>query len=165
MKLIFLDIDGVLNDHQLQESGYCGFKPECVANFNLLLEQMPDLKIVISSAWRYIILGKQMTLKGFEYMMLVGGVNCKDRVIGHTVSDEDEQYRTRGGQIQFFLWDWSRQNTFLVAAGGDCQRIDSYIVLDDLPFDFVKLGLNFFQTRGELGLTYNDVSHILKKLR
>jgi hypothetical protein len=147
MRLIFLDIDGVLNDHRLQDNGYCGLKPSCVANFNLLLAELPDLQIVITSAWRYMVLNKAMTLKGFEYMLLVGGVNCEGRIHGHTRSDEE--ILTRGLQILNYL-------------GRLCWFPKKYIVLDDMLFDFDKQGLNYYLTEGNVGLTEANVREIIK---
>lgn len=85
MKVIFLDIDGVLNDHTQMENHYCGTKYECVQQFNRILDAVPEAKIVISSAWRYMILRGDVTLKGFEMLLLTHGVKCHERVIGHTI--------------------------------------------------------------------------------
>jgi hypothetical protein len=36
-KLIFLDCDGVLNDHKQHANGYCGTTRRCVQNLNRIL--------------------------------------------------------------------------------------------------------------------------------
>jgi hypothetical protein len=89
MNLIFLDIDGVLNGHQRQPgSPYCGIQQENVKPFNWLLERL-EPQIVLSSAWRYIVHGKDMTLSGFEYMLLTHGVfPIVNRIVGTTIPDE-----------------------------------------------------------------------------
>lgn len=43
MKLLFLDIDGVLNDHSKFSNNYCGIKQECVDNLNIILDKYKDL--------------------------------------------------------------------------------------------------------------------------
>lgn len=50
MKVLFLDIDGVLNSHTKLANGYCGIEPKQVEMLNCLLDDIPDLKLVISSA-------------------------------------------------------------------------------------------------------------------
>lgn len=126
MRVIFLDIDGVLNDHRPHGNGYCGFKSECVSAFNQLLAAVPDAQIVVSSAWRYMIIGADMSRKGFEYLLLVGGVDCKGRVRGWTASDE--QVKTRGGQIL----EWLK----------GCPGCRSFVVIDDMPWDFAEKGIH-----------------------
>src|SRR3954463_9098907 len=108
-------MDGVLNDHKLQDNGYCGIKPACVENFNLLLNKVPQAQIIISSAWRYIVGQGQMTTKGFEYLLLVCGVFATDRVMGVTKSDEAIQ--GRGEQILAEVRNL---------------KISKYVVLDDM---------------------------------
>lgn len=60
MKIIFLDIDGVLNsekwyterfDKDLQSYPLCEFDPLCVEQLNILI-QKTNAKLVISSTWR-----------------------------------------------------------------------------------------------------------------
>jgi hypothetical protein len=86
---IFLDIDGVLNRHVPHGNGYCGILPDCVEHLNTILDAVPDAVIVVSSAWRYMVLKCAMTCRGFEYLRLVCGVNFWNRVEGCTVLDED----------------------------------------------------------------------------
>lgn len=130
--IIFLDIDGVLNDHVAHQNNYCGTKKECVDNFNLILKYVPEVKIVISSAWRYMIIQGSMTLKGFEQLLLTHGVNCYNKLIGITQSDEFITERSE--QIA----DWIIKN-----------NVEKYVVLDDLPLNIPK----FVQTNGNIGLT------------
>jgi len=74
MKVIFLDIDGVLNGHEFCEHAKsCGINPECVCELNRIIAAT-DAKIVLSSAWRYMVHGGALTLKGFEYMLRTHGV-------------------------------------------------------------------------------------------
>lgn len=69
-RFLFLDIDGVLStiqhseyliDHEEDESDEDGaiFDPEAIANLAYIINQVPDVKIVISSSWRF---------KGWEWM-------------------------------------------------------------------------------------------------
>lgn len=57
-KYLFLDIDGVLNNRNYKESTSpltypcSAFDPKNIAIFNKLLEDIPDLQVIISSSWR-----------------------------------------------------------------------------------------------------------------
>lgn len=144
MRVIFLDIDGVLNGHQKHPNGLCGIEKENVTALNKLLDALPDLKIVISSAWRYMI-PEAMTLRGFEYLLLVCGANAKERVIGTTVRDEVAS--TRGAQIKEYL----RTN-----------KIKKYLIIDDMGFDFFEQGLKYLLTNGQTGLTILEAEEAIR---
>ena len=137
MKLLFLDMDGVMNNHQRMENGYCGIRPECVKNLNKILNYV-NCDIVISSAWRYMI-PSTMSITGFEYMLMISGVCCRGRVIGHTRRDLCEP-DDRGDQIR----------DYLIAHENQWKK---YVILDDMEFNFKKLGLIYVQTDGKVGLT------------
>ena len=158
MRLIFLDIDGVLNGHEKLETGYCGICPQRASRFNRLLDAVPDAQIVVSSAWRYIMLKGGMTLQGFEQMLLICGVKCYGRLVGHTCPDGEicdepphddvETWRRIGLEMR------SRQIERYVAR----YKPERYIVLDDLPLVGVE---NFVQTDSTLGLTDADVERAI----
>ena len=110
--IIFLDIDGVLNDHERHQNGYTGLKPKNVAAFNWLLSLLPGAKIVISSAWRYM----GVTPLQFENLLLTHGVDCSGRVIGFTRKDLDKD-EPRLDQIL----DWVKEN-----------NVTDWFAIDDL---------------------------------
>lgn len=150
LKVIFLDIDGVLNDHAQNVAGYCGLKPSCVEQLNRILAAVPDAHIVVSSAWRYIVHGKDMTIKGFEYLLMVGGVNCNGLVLG--VTETDEAIRSRGGQIDHAI-------TKLAA-------VTSFAILDDMLWDFNERGLfrRLVKTDPGVGLTESEANRAIEML-
>jgi hypothetical protein len=147
IKYIFLDMDGVLNDHTNRDNNYCGTNQECIKQFNRLLELLPDAQIVVSSAWRYMILRHAMTLKGFEYLLLTHGVNCHDRVCGHTREDKDV-HESRICQIL----DWLQEHD---------PECNDWISLDDLDFG----DQHCYRVDGNVGLTSEDVTNILMNAR
>lgn len=149
--IIFLDIDGVLNDHAAHKaSGYCGLKSRCVYHFNRILKAT-DARIVLSSAWRYMVHGGAVTLKGFEYLLCTHGVDAHERVIGATCTDEEREGWTRGEQIRH----WLNEN------GSGCR----YVVLDDLVNVGIKeAGHPFVQTYGRTGLNRCDADLVIKIL-
>lgn len=88
MKILSLDLDGVLNDHSKHANGYCGTKPEFVSQLNRVIAAT-DCKLVISSARRYLVHGGHMTTTGFTNLLLTHGVDAHARVIGVTRKDID----------------------------------------------------------------------------
>lgn len=147
MKVIFLDIDGVLNGHEKWENGYCGINPFNVQELNKVLNLLPSVKLVISSSWRYMI-PEAMTLKGFEYLLLISGLNCKERLIG--VTERDEVCNTRGKQIRRYL----QQHPEIIR----------YIVIDDVEHDFEEQNINFILTNSKEGLVEKQARDIFKFL-
>lgn len=152
MRLLFLDIDGVLNGHQkvIPGSLYCGIRRDCVERLNRIIEST-DCQLVISSAWRYMILGGAMTLKGFEYFLLTHGVDCHERVHGHTVSDE--LYDRREHQILHYLAQFPER--------------PAWCVLDDDPMG-MSFGANqwrLVRTDGTKGLTTEDADRLIAILK
>ena len=145
MKILFFDIDGVLNDHKWNDvAKSCSIKKECVEEFNRIIHET-DCKLVISSAWRYMIIGASMTLKGFEYMLRTHGCTQKMDILDMTPSDEDITHRA--DQIRAWIDNHS--------------DIDRWVAVDDLKLD---LGDNFVQTDEKVGLTAELADEIIRKL-
>lgn len=148
MKIIFLDIDGVLNDHGRMMNIHSGIQKDKALLFNKVLDET-DCMIVISSAWRYIILTGAMTIKGFEILLLTHGLKCHNRVIGWTPMDEE--ISSRGKQIQNWIDKYyAGKNT--------------YVVVDDLDDGITECGHPFVHTDGKIGLTEQNVDQIIKLL-
>jgi len=111
MKILFLDVDGVLNimgasynSHSYTNLGNDPIEKHLMVRLEFLLERIPDLYIVISSSW----LEPQLKLKLAKYRF-----KYTDRMIGRTPRGK----HTRGEQIA----DWLHEHT----------DISDYIVIDD----------------------------------
>lgn len=109
MKVVFADFDGIIWSYRTYQ-----FSPEACKNFNDLLEQEPDLKIVVSSSWR------KLGLDECKRALNKNGIDST-RVIDKTGDGHDG----RGKEIQ----DWLDQNT----------GVTSYVILDDETSDMTKL--------------------------
>jgi hypothetical protein len=155
MKVIFLDIDGVLNHYQIAKIvGFGGWfteddvmsrelvkwDPECVSRLQELA-QRTGAKIVISSTWRH-----HFSVGKFVEMFAVYG--WKDApVIGVTPRHLAQQpvlsapnYASRGAAIQ----EWLDTQT---------EKIDAYVIIDDYP-DMLESQRPFFiQTSMKDGFT------------
>lgn len=124
-KLIFLDIDGVLNDeltglYQSTDGYWPEIKPDCVKAFNRII-RATEAKIVLSSSWRYHILNGNMSLHGFFVLLRSHGV--RGELVGHTRESSDS-LEPRWIQIK----DWLKDN-----------RSDEFrrcCILDDDPSAF-----------------------------
>lgn len=108
MKIIFLDIDGVLNHHGTEDrvDGYTGLCSERIARLNQITNVHPDAKIVISSTWRQ---GMPRAFKamndepqGFPNFLKARGVQAD--IIGHTRISFGR--RRRGDEIR----EWVEEN-------------------------------------------------------
>lgn len=103
MKVIFLDIDGVLNWNGTEDriDGFVGLCTERIERFNKIIEAHPDAQIVISSTWR-ICSAHNSAYKNFgelKQLLVVRGL--KGEIIGHTPINFGS--RGRGSEIREWL--------------------------------------------------------------
>lgn len=153
--IIFLDIDGVLND-----GTYCGYSDSCAIQkdkvfwLNTLL-QFTEAQIVISSAWRYLVHNGYMTLKGFDAMMRTHGLQ-KDRVIDVTRIDTPvPSYRRKDGKIRSNLEnergpqirDWLNLHP----------EVTRFVAIDDHDAGITSSGVPLVRTETKIGLTPDNV--------
>lgn len=138
IKVLFLDIDGVLNSN---ESGL-EFDPACVSHLNDILAAIPGLKIVISSSWRFIYSLEELIaiLRGNNAMV------SSTNVIGMT---DDLYPQTRGQEIAKYV----QGNNIKIFA---CLE-------DDEPLDEVKDRVVRCQTA--IGLTKELAAEAIGKLK
>lgn len=138
MKILFLDFDGVLNNFTDRNFGEKLSASAC-HNLNSLLDRVPDLKIVISSAWR---------IWGVEYVKQVLTKNGVDssRVIDRTGSENGK----RGYQIQC----WLDRNP----------GVTNMVIIDD-ESDMENLMDKLVKTSSFIGLTSKEVSQAIEVLK
>lgn len=167
-KILFLDYDGVLNDHRQLSNGYCQLKEKCVKELCRILDECPDVNIIISSAWRYMMLGDTPALneKGMEYLLCLFGApyySINNRIVGKTISDEEMCLKlglmTDGAELDYeFLKNNGcllRREQILYSA-----QNSKFVVLDDLNLEMPEL----IQTDGNVGLTRNLANQVIKLL-
>jgi hypothetical protein len=153
MNLIFLDIDGVLNDFERswgEVPDYNpAFVPRCVQHLNLILRDT-EAKLVLSSSWRNLIVAGHMSVYGFNVMLQSAGV--RGEIIAHTRSEDDED---RWMEIAAYLREPWQVNRLQV-------KIDRYCILDDMSDAFG--GRPGIQTNGSVGLTIYDAQQAIEIL-
>lgn len=161
MKIIFLDIDGVLNTgiyathffdivkhfgltrkegvdirHGMRDQFGSHFDPRPVQLLKYIIEQT-GAKIVISSTWRH---------SGEETMKLMWEMrDLPGEVIGITPTMNTD----RGEEIEFYL----KEN-----------QADSYVIIDDDRDMLPEQLNNFVKTDGEYGITLLDANMAIEIL-
>lgn len=140
MKLLFLDIDGVLNAHKSHPNGYCGIIDSARAQFNRVMDMCPDVQVVVSSAWRYHVHNGEMNLKGLEELLLTHGLSVKDRI--HGITDRDDAPPMGHWTEKTKEWwseqglKWRKQQIHDYVNG---HKPAKWVVIDDLALDMPEL--------------------------
>jgi len=159
MIALFLDIDGVLNSsedigwHPDAPGKRLGISGKLLDNLVWLLHQVPDLKVVISSVWRFngIGAGSYLDLALRHY---TNGEVVLKRVVGRTPRPSEVEefwYCTRGQEIEYFIERWASE------------PITAMIVIDDNPV--TPLEKYWVETDSRVGFTTEKAVEALKLLR
>lgn len=165
MKILFLDIDGVLNGHEWDdEAQSCNIRRECVAHLNRVVRET-GCRIVLSSAWRYIVHGGAMTLRGFGYMLrthgMLAGCGAANLIVGLTRKDDesvdplDLKEDERARQIK----DW-----LATAVGMIGVEPAAFAAVDDEEQGFALHGIPAVITDGKRGMTAADADRLIELL-
>ena len=159
MNIIFLDIDGVMNMYGASSRTFMKdygqhIEPHIVNRLNYICENVKDLRIVISSAWRSDMedLEKQLKEQGFKYWHLVVDKTCKSFRKPPYNLKEDYLYSFRGEQIKEWL---------------DRNKVTKYLVIDDEISDICGEQCNIipkdkvYQIDGNEGVLHKDAMNII----
>ncbi len=166
MKLLFLDVDGVLNCHECDPEVGCGpIHKEKVQRINGII-RATGCKIVLSSAWRYLIFRGEMNLIGLNWLFKSHGlldasiiaITRKDSMrVTDAYNGDPKEWpidNERGLQIHEFVDEWTM-----------CHGpLESFCVVDDLDLGITTHKLPFVQTDGKIGLQYRHVNDIIRLL-
>ena len=135
MKVIFLDIDGVLNNLKRVD-----IDPTRVEVFNKIIAAT-GAKVVISSTWRLVI-----TLDKIRLALEVAGF--KGEVVGYTKSLDVDS--SRGCEIQ----EWLSRHT----------DIRNYVILDDDTDMLLDQKDNFVHINSGIGIAMDHVEQAIRIL-
>ncbi len=154
MKIIFLDIDGVLNnslevdEHKdvLLKGEYQGiYSPRCVERLNALIEKT-NASIVLTSVWR-----NGLDLDEINLLLDTMGINAK--CIGKTDNlDHKYSWAFRGNEIL----KWLKDNETLLGMHHYDYR--SYVILDDDTDMLLWQRHNYVNCDHEIGMTDRTVA-------
>ena len=132
MRVIFLDIDGVLNNSSTEErfEGYIGISPVLVAIFNKLIQET-NARVVLSSTWRLDANWRETMARHKIKCVFLGATPHLYKPGG--------EYIPRGEEIKKWLDDNSQY------------QVTNYAILDD-DSDMLE-GQPLFKTSWKEGLT------------
>lgn len=165
MKVLFLDIDGVLNSEQsavyygrlnVENGGLNDFScPIAKSNLHSILEEFPDLRIVVSSTWR---LGE--TLATMQGKLASYAMVKPKRVIGMTPNLRKEGGGSvpRGLEIQTWLDEYHIINVL----GLGEPAVEKFVIVDD-DSDMAHLMDHFVKTHWRHGLMRKDAIDIIDR--
>lgn len=157
MKVIFLDIDGVLNCRTTTTriayngfDGFVGIDPALVKNLNKLVEAT-KAEIVLSSTWREVYglenTEKEMRLRGYSGPKLIGKTPALS-------------FMSRGFEIQAWLDGEMRRNVF-----SDPNYKPTFVILDDNDMGRDHpLNSKLVRTNENVGLTEEKVDEAVGML-
>ncbi len=149
MKLIFLDLDGVLctqkewGNRGKYQSTFDTLNVKCVEAFNKIIEET-GAKIVVSSTWR---IGERREHL-FEHLK---GHGVKGEFIGITPR-LTENGKFRGDEIQLFLDNFGKE------------KVENFIIIDD-DSDMVHLLPKLIKTDTYKGMNEKDAEKAIALLK
>jgi hypothetical protein len=159
VKVLFLDIDGVLNDHAKHPNGYCGLQSDKLLWLDVIVRET-GCKLVLASAWRYMILGGRMTLTGFEYLLLTHGAakETAASLLAFLPADKDpDDFHDRGKLARRWL-----------DSAGRVLGVTQAVALDDgingMDFGYTANGIPPVCPKSWLGLTEADAREAIRLL-
>ena len=149
MKIIFLDIDGVLftNNHysfltlnrqKIRDKFGFYFDPACIIRFNEIIDKT-NAKIVISSSW------KMQGVQNLKECFIDRGIKGEIIDVTTSMTSEGKFFFCREDEIKY----WLNKNV-----------VDNYAVVDDLDLDID----NFVKTSMKDGITENVKDKIINIL-
>lgn len=170
MNIVFLDIDGVLNTHDADPEALCGqIHRDKVERINRVL-RATEAKVVLSSAWRYIVHRGEASLAGMDWLLRSHGF-LANRLIGVTRTDamrENPDYDGTPASWPMIPHDNERGlqiSEWIAGVGKPYHREKCrYVVVDDLDLGITEAGHPFVQTDGAVGLTDFDADLAIKIL-
>ena len=153
MNILFLDIDGVLNSAKLwardKPKSNTYMTRELCERFSAMLDQLPDVKIVMSSTWRMGYYDKAID------MLSKHGVS-KDRFIGKTPI---------GGTIRLSGISESVERGIEIQQWLDAHPgVEKFVILDDNS-DMAHLMPHLVKTTWEDGLQDSHCYQIIERLK
>ena len=171
MKILFLDFDGVPNTDSYQAHlcthGKPGwddygqlFDPEAVGNLKLILNAVPEVKIVVESSWKVNgldelrLMWKERNLPGQLYDATPDIFN--EELLTIDLSDPDNIRKVEGLGKGREISAWLRKH-----GGQDCR----YVILDDVAEFSGELASHHILIGPDLGITQEDAMKVISYLK
>ena len=162
-KVIFLDIDGVLNTKwwytQMERNtpkdkyGYT-FDPKAVANLKRIVEET-GADLVVSSSWK--CMGLSQIEEMWRDRSLPGKIigitpnSVSDEMLLNADIDSIELFHIRGEEIK----EWMARHG---------KQVSNYAIIDDMNNMLTEQQSHFVQTDPEVGITKEDADNAIRIL-
>ncbi len=153
MRILLLDFDGVLNsvssfvyNNRLNLLGLSNtpthesFDPIACSNLQYILEELPDVQVVVSSTWR-----KFKTLSALQEIFKTNNI-LPERMIGTTPESENGY---RGKEIETYLKEHP--------------EVTKFVIIDD-DSDMEPYMDRLVKTDSRNGLTWTDAEKVIEML-
>jgi len=148
MKVIFLDVDGVLNTPKLIKKFGFDFIDHILVALVARIVRETDAKIVLSSTWRVQEKDKSVAIQSLAQHNLELH-DCTPIIERGVGAWEEGGWVRRHEEIQ----EWLKQNP----------NVQKFAIIDDL--DDACIEGSFFQTEEDVGLTVEIAEKIIEHLR
>ena len=182
-KVLFLDIDGVLNSDSFFNSDYykklrqskgehgCMHDPRKIALLSEIVKKT-HCKIVMSSSWRHFYFGKDNTCKMLAKPIKKDFKKYGIRIKEHVNNAIDTEYAKK-----YDDWFWSERTepfeiTQFFERGLEIKNylkahpeVKQFAILDDCDGDLHLHGEHFVQTNCLIGLMKKDVEKVIELLK
>ncbi len=154
MKVIFLDVDGVLNSE-----GFLKNNPnECIdRNTVNILKNVIDKTgavIVMSSGWRLWFDNNMMPQDGYSKCLYDILCEFDIKLFGKTPDFSTEEIRTR----KTFSHVKAKE---IIACLNEHKIFDKYVVIDDLDLKNEEINEHLIRTNGQFGITEEDAMRVI----
>lgn len=157
MKVIFLDIDGVLNSNQCRPEIGGKFLEEEKVKLLSIIVRRTEAAVVLHSGWRFWFNDDMAPLKkeaaDLLFILAKYGVEIQDRTPDFSTEEIRKTKKFSLVKADEIL-SWLKNHT----------GVDNYIVLDDLDLHNDQLARHQIQTDSMDGLSEEDVSLAIQML-
>lgn len=157
MKVIFLDIDGVLNSQMLIDKNEDEKIDISAVKLLKYIIDMTGAVIIMSSGWRLWFDDNMLTddpeAQYLHDILYEYGIHIHGKTPDFT-TDEIRTKRTFSDVKAKEIIAWLNEH----------EDVEKYVVLDDLDLKNDQIVANLVQTDGKIGITEENVQHVIKIL-
>lgn len=154
MKVIFLDVDGVLNSEKFLEHN----KNQAIDRNSIgILKNIIDKTgavIVMSSGWRLWFDDNMLPQDGYSQCLYEILCEFNLKLFGKTPDFSTEEIRTR----KTFSHVKAKE---IIAWLNEHEFVDKYVVIDDLDLKNEAINAHLVRINGQVGITEADARHII----
>jgi hypothetical protein len=154
MKVIFLDIDGVLNSEEFLKNN----QGEAIDRMNVsILKDIINKTgalIVMSSAWRLWFDDNMMPKEGYSQCLHDILREFDIKIFGKTPDYSTEEIRTS----RTFSHVKAKE---IIAWLNENQGVEKYVVIDDLDLKNEEINAHLVRTNGQVGITEKDAMRVV----